>query len=83
MVSAMMMADTLSPTPQLSTFNSPDEDDFCTQPPHQQHNEEMVFESAGLAEIDQSFSNTSPKKISVKNIILCRTAFNAFLTTSH
>ena len=59
MVSALMMADTLSPTPQLSTFNSPDEDDFCTQPPHQQHNEEMVFESAGLAEIDQSFSDTS------------------------
>ena len=59
MVSAMMMADTLSPTPQLSTFNSPDEDDFCTQPPHQQHNEEMVFVSASLAEMDQSFSDTS------------------------
>ena len=59
MVSAMMMADTLSPTPQLSTFKSPDKEDFCTKPPHQQHNEEMVFESAGLAEIDQSFSDTS------------------------
>ena len=59
MVSAMMMADTLSPTPQLCTFNSLDEDDFCTQPPHQQHNEEMVFESAGLAEMGRSFSDTS------------------------
>ena len=60
MVSALMMADTLSPTPQLSTFNSQDEDDFCTQPPHQQHTtEEIVFELAGSAEMDQSFSDTS------------------------
>ena len=59
MVSALMMVDTLSLTPQLSTFNSPDKYDYCTQPPHQQHNEEMVFESAGLAEMGQSFSDTS------------------------
>ena len=47
MVSALMMVDTLSLTPQLSTFNSPDEDDFCTQPPQQQQNEEMVFGQQG------------------------------------
>ena len=60
MTSAMMMANTVSSTPQPSTFNSPDKEDdfrsFSTQPPPKQQDEEMEFEAGEL--MDQPFSNT-------------------------
>ena len=60
MTSAMMMANTVSSTPQHSTFNSPDKEDdfrsFSTQPPPKQQDEEMEFEAGEL--MDQPFSNT-------------------------
>ena len=60
-IEEMMMVDTVSPTPQPSTSNSPDEEDgfrgFSTQAPRKQQDEEMEFEPAVLAEMDQPFSN--------------------------
>ena len=60
MTSAMKMANTVSATPQHSTFDSPDKEDgfrsFSTQPPPQQRDEEMEFEAGEL--MDQPFSNT-------------------------